>query len=1673
MHRRGLLGWGPLCLLMLAVPALRSSGEDPPPAAEPKAAEPKAAAPAAPGNAQPAAPKPAPAAVPAAKVQVLQQGVRGGAILRGNVVLNAGQGPQSLDEVASFAKDRTTEQRLKKARDLLDEKRYAEAVQALGSIVEAPEDFFYQPQQDSPVHHSLKAEAQRLIGAMPAAGRQSYELQFGARAQQMLDEALAKRDIGGITEVSRRFFHTEAGYRATYLLGLHHLDQSRPLAAALCFVRLREVGAAANAWEPALSVTLAACWKRAGLNESALQTLAALKEKLPAARLTLGGEEVRLFDRPDQALAWLDRHVTPGAMLSSTVHDDWTMYRGNPARNGTSAGGVPLLEPSWWVSTTEDPGLEKLFGQLSQTYRESNFVALPALHPLVVNDLVLMRTATTLLAVDFKTGKRMWDVPIDETLAESLDISNSQPQIPNSSQIIAGLDQRLWDDATYGTLSSDGAYVFSVEDLSVNIFANLPQTRMVVLQNGRRQPPPAWPRNFNRLTAHEIRTGKLKWETGGPRGEVELGNAGAFFLGAPLPLMGSVYCLAEVNSEIRLLALDAKSGKTQWTQQLAVVEVDVLQDPQRRLAGVSPSYSDGILVCPTASGAIIAVDLTTRSLLWGYRYTGMLPNANGMMGRRISAMVVYAGRPRDETDRWVDSSLTIADGKVLVTPVESAELHCLNLLDGSLAWKMPRGENLYVAGVHQGRAILVGRNTLTAIQVADKAPAWKPETIQLPSGSTPSGRGFLSGDHYYLPLSNGEVAAIDLVAGKITSRTKARGNRVPGNLVAYRGQVLSQGVDRIEIYPQLEPLMLQVAEVLQQKPDDPRALAQRGEIRLYEGKLTEAVADLRRSFELQSDPHTRELLVAALLEGLSTDFGTYFASIDELDRLASEPRERVQLLRLMASGLQTQGNRRAAFEAYLRLTDPALGVPDLDRIGPKSSARRDRLVQAGLKSLVEASDAPERAAIEETIGARLAAAIAMPGPTALRDFLRYFGGLPHGQGNWGDEVREPLAERLATGGVWLEAEGVLRGLERSPQESKRRAAVARLAQLLTRAGRPDEGLQLFQRLQNEWPDAVCIDGKTGSQLAAEALELQRSATVVAVNAPWPTGAIETSTNDRPTPPAQYFPAELQGNRDLTAAGFTVELTQDRQSILGRDGNGLPRWRVALSDPTGQLPNSINPQVLQARAAGHLVIVSMGQHIAAIDTLADAGAGVARLLWMRELGETLPGVPIQTGVQVRQMELPWGQRRNLISDAFGRNVGWLGPITGNYFCVQRGRELQALDPLTGDLLWTRQDVEQGSEVFGDDELLFLVAPNETEATVLRGLDGADLGKRLVPPANHRVAALGRQLVAWESGDMREAFRLLDPWSEDEVWRREFATGSKAYQLGQQVLAVVEPEGKFTLVNLSDGRVLVEAALEAEPQLSDVYLLASPERWILFTNRFFPNHQNGISIHPLPNGFNNPLINGLAYGFDRQTGAKVWGPVTIDKQGLALEQPAELPIITLASRIYERRAPRTGSTAPYTSILCLDKRSGQIAYKDRFEGHIGVLESVADPAKHTIELKLQNKGVVLTFTDKPPPPAEKGEATAGQAGGADASSAPTDAPAAAPPAEGKPAEAQPAAPQPAQPKPEVNFEVEQLLIEPEPNFVPPQAGQAARRGAAAEFRVSTRAPRARQTMLATTR
>ena len=92
---------------------------------------------------------------------------------------NAPSADEAIENVFVPA-ERLTLQRLSKARELLDQGRYGEAVQNLGGILDGAEDFFFQPDRKAPIHRSVKAEAQRLLGRMPREGRELYELQYGA-----------------------------------------------------------------------------------------------------------------------------------------------------------------------------------------------------------------------------------------------------------------------------------------------------------------------------------------------------------------------------------------------------------------------------------------------------------------------------------------------------------------------------------------------------------------------------------------------------------------------------------------------------------------------------------------------------------------------------------------------------------------------------------------------------------------------------------------------------------------------------------------------------------------------------------------------------------------------------------------------------------------------------------------------------------------------------------------------------------------------------------------------------------------------------------------------------------------------------------------------------------------------------------------------------------------------------------------------------------------------------------------------------------------------------------------------------------------------------------------------------------------------------------------------------
>ncbi len=275
---------------------------------------------------------------------------------------------------------------------------------------------------------------------------------------------------------------------------------------------------------------------------------------------------------------------------------------------------------------------------------------------------------------------------------------------------------------------------------------------------------------------------------------------------------------------------------------------------------------------------------------------------------------------------------------------------------------------------------------------------------------------------------------------------------------------------------------------------------------------------------------------------------------------------------------------------------------------------------------------------------------------------------------------------------------------------------------------------------------------------------------------------------------------------------------------------------------------------------------------------------------------------------------------------------------------------------------------GSEIFGDDEMVFVAGPDSKKALVLRAADGLELGTREIPQADHVMETLGRKLLTWNHTGGKIVVRLEDPWAKKTLWERAFENGAKANLWKQQSLGVLEPDGAFTLLSLPDGKARVEAKLPPERPLIDMHLMQSEEQYLLITNRPQQRGGNNIAyVNPIPGGVNNPQINGHVFAFDRKTGKQAWSREVLH-QALLLDQPGELPVLVFASHIY-RRVNNRGQTS--YSVLVLDKRTGAEVFKRDEAGAINNFEVAGDPKKGEVQLDLTRELITLKFTDEPEP------------------------------------------------------------------------------------------------------
>jgi len=1541
--------------------------------------------------------------------------------------------------------NRRLAQRLLKARELLKQKQVQPAIRLLQSLIEHEEDvFFREPAADGSdnpqaPYRSLKLAAAELLGTIGAQGRSAYELEYGTIARKLLETARQKGGSELLEEVARKYLHSVAGRQAAYALGNRCLDQGQTLMAAMRYEQLRKLGA--TEFEPLLSMRAALAWARIGQPTRAAQILLEMPEGDRGKLIARGGPLADVLSNQSQVamvrslVELSERPPGDGGRLSR----DWITWRGRHDRSATADPAVPAARPKWSFPTFEreldDPKrqdrLAEVLGELGQletSERARDGLLLPAVDPLVIGDVVVFRSLFDIKAVHLDTGRLLWDsITVDPAFERILD-----GRVPSYS--VAGrtmrqsltelyLGQRAWYDRTIGSLSSDGRQVYAIDWVGVL------GLQVFTPRGLSRQPDTAapWvPRQHNSLLAFDLASeGMLAWELGGPAGDRESELDGTFFLGPPLPLGGRLYCLGERDGEIRLLAIhpdgphrtdQQNATALEWSQGIAQPEFSILTHPGRRLAGLSPSYSDGVLVCPTEAGLVVGIDVARRQLLWSYSYTATNSQLSYSAQRAMRRMLMSNRIAQlSRNDGWFDSVPLLSNGSVILTPRDSDQLHCLDLETGRLRWSRSRGQAHFVAAVYQDKVVLVERGRVQAYSMKDGHAAWSMPT----SIPRPTGVGVRVGTLYHLPVESrgpsgataqtaarrGAIITIDLQTGRLMARTELADGRLVGHLVGAGGRLLGLSHNELVAFENDQALQDRIAARLSRDKMDATALALRGRRRLHRGEYEPAVADLAASFEARKDPDVRRLLVQALLDGLRSDYSRYADQATRLEKLLASDDEQLAFRRLRAAGLSRTGKVVEAFDEYLKLCHSAdqktTSTPQpppppqppqppklpnsagsaqrgqLETINEDLGVRRTYWVASqliGVDRRATASQKTVLAARRKTLFDEAVAMEVAPSTVALQQFVTLFDGHPIA-----DRARVKLLERFARNTPAVQRERLLLALRAAVDPAVAGRATSELAALWSAQQKPAAIAVLRDELESgRFAGVELAPGRTGQATVAAWRKDPSLKTLVETLPEWKTGSVTatSSANGDGRTNASSQPIPFVGHRPLAWRGWTFRLDSRRQYVIGYDDRGRERWRLttvgdlAVPGSNAKVPYAFEGN--QVQASGHLLMVVLGNRFAVVDGLGDQQH--PHVLWCRNLYEG------KSGVQSRIARLPGvigpGPRWFKMTDATGRPLGHVGRLGPRRLTYQVGTAIEAADPLTGRVLWRRSGVPRGCRVYGTDRYVCVEPDQRNEVLVLDAADGTAVATRSLPASDELISRLGVCVVSRRTNEKTQTVSAFNLVTGKRTFSIELAGDIRPVITGSHGVGLLEPGGRFRVVDVSDGQVRVDAKIKLpqKPTAQSFVVLETQQLYLLMVNQPSTTRVRATSSR-------GAIVNGSAWAFDRNAGPgrrggpseqpvaqANWGPVKIENQAIELDQPRHLPLLTFASRVY-RPVQNIRQQRPRTEygVLVLDVRNGKIVHSETSKSQYGHMRVVSSRVNQRVTLEFYRSTIALDFSD----------------------------------------------------------------------------------------------------------
>ena len=1254
--------------------------------------------------------------------------------------------------------------------------------------------------------------------------------------------------------------------------------------------------------------------------------------------------------------------------------ENWLTLYGTAAHVGVAPAGEPLLLERWSQPLTGRFRLDQRIGDLLQDLADEHRACIPAGIPILAEGKVAFRTWRGLAVADIRTGRMLWEN--NPALSAEALITNEPQQDRSPFAAFRGmvmdygginadhnpLTSLLFRDAVYGLLSSDGTRVFSIEN---SVLMPPPQNSYFGQRNGPADQDPLnqdWA--SNQIHAYDLATGELLWETGGRKMNEPFDPplAGVFFFGPPVADGEELFVVGVQDTQISLYSLSPKTGAPLWSQSIGGTDTPIDRDMVRRLWSCTPAVDGGRVICPTATGWLVAINRHTHGVEWAHRFVEQPADRSPASGYNISS-------PQNLNERWCPSAPIVSNDRVYLTPSElpdaggqnRPQLICVDSRTGSRLWTRDKGNSLYLGGVFDGRPLVVGRDEVILLDPADGSPVW---TVPIDEDAgPPSGRGIVLGNQFFLPLHSGQLWAVNLSDGSVETQSGVlEGAQTPalGNLAVWQGTMLSLSPRRLVGFEQRAALQQEIDSRLARDPHDLWSAVKQAEMHAIAGEHADALRVLTGAATAATDDSAlierrRRLMFESLMTLLRQSGVADPSDIERAAGLAELPDEQLELERLLVRHAITGGSLEDAFDRCQQLADR---FPPDQMVDDGATSLRLDVWLGGRMAEIAAEAPPELAdAFAERVASLLeSSSLEFPQAASLE---RMYGFHPAGEGFvW--RLIEDAAYRKDFAGAELR----LRRLIADGEPDVAAAALARLGEICVEFGQRAEAAAAFARLDADYGEVLLPSLKTGSELARDQFA---SGVVTRTDLQPPAAAAWSQDGYRVTHHrvvnSVYGMQQPPVTRQFRGPFFRRHLFElDAQSsfmTVRRQSDNALYWRVPLR--SAESPNYNRSAVV----FGHdlQAVVSNSGVIHAL-SLPDR-----RILWTQNVSQRdarvyTRGLYDNTDSSLHSLG-SFAARVGLTRSH--SQTGVLAVANRRYVACHGRGEFTVLDALTGEVLWRRRGVERGSRLIGDARILCVVPdrPSESGAYALNALDGSDVDvpnlsellRSTVAITNSGFIQTGRRTQGRQaSRSRRMQISAFDPLRGETNWSHEFDSSTSVTFIDDAHLFVLdEKSGACSVLDLETGSLLPvgEAPAERISRSSERYAVADGRQVYLVLND--ARSSFGVYIHP-------PALrtNGTILAFARDGTGRSWQQ-TVENQNLLLPGFEQSPLLVFLA--YDHvHLPEIEEAYAKSRLIVLNKSDGRVEADDvRASPNGNYYRIDVDPRQRTVDIHSHNERV----------------------------------------------------------------------------------------------------------------